>query len=153
MKLITALVVLVFVCAFTANAQNNQFNLADFDAVGDGVNDDGPALQRALDAVAEAGGGTLFIPKGIYKIQTPVVRDFAGVDVNIVGVPSDTMPAPPTAGGDELARSLDLQSEFIPATGENDTAITLLNANNVTVEHLAFTGTETSVTDAYITLL
>lgn len=153
MKLITALVILVFVCAFTANAQNSQFNLADFDAAGDGVNDDGPALQRALDAVAEAGGGTLFIPKGIYKIQTPVMRDFAGVDVNIVGVPSDTMPAPPTAGGDDLARSLDLQSEFIPATGENDSAITLLNANNVTVEHLAFTGTETSVTDAYITLL
>ncbi|HET8781233.1 MAG TPA: glycosyl hydrolase family 28-related protein, partial [Pyrinomonadaceae bacterium] len=149
---IGVLIGLVLFCAFTANAQNN-FNLSDFGAVGDGVNDDGPALQNALDAVAEAGGGTLFIPKGIYKIQTPVVRDFAGVDVNIVGVPSDTMPAPPTAGGDELARSLDLQSEFIPATGENDTAISLLNANNVTVEHLAFTGTETSFTDAYITLL
>lgn len=149
---IGVLIAMVLFCAFTANAQNN-FNLADFDAVGDGVTDDGPALQRALDAVAAAGGGTLFIPKGIYKIQTPVVRDFAGVDVNIVGVPSDTMPAPPTAGGDDLARSLDLESEFIPATGENDTAISLLNANNVTVEHLAFTGTETTVTDAYITLL
>jgi hypothetical protein len=146
------LAAIVLFCTVAANAQNN-FNLADFDAVGDGVADDGPALQRALDAVALAGGGTLFIPKGLYKIETPVLRDFAGVDVNVVGVPSDTMPAPPTANGDELARSLDLQSEFIPATGENDSAITLLNANNLTVEHLAFTGTQTSATDAYITLL
>ena len=155
MKLIASFA-LVCLCAFAVNAQNdspNYFNLADFEAVGDGVTDDGPALQRALDAVAEAGGGTLFVPKGIYLIKTPVVRDFAGASVNIVGVPSDTMPAPPTATGDQLARSLDLQSEFIPATGENDSAISLLNADNATVEHIAFTGTETSITDAYITLL
>jgi hypothetical protein len=153
MKLITALGAIVLFCAFTANAQNlNQFNLADFDAVGDGVTDDGPALQRALDAVADAGGGTLFIPAGRFAIRTPVVRDFAGVDVIIVGVPSDTMPAPPTAGGNDLARSLDLVSEFIPATGESNHALTLNNIDVLIVEHLRFIGTETSPTDAYITL-
>ena len=40
------------------------FNLADFGAVGDGVADDGPALQSALDAIEVTGGGTLFIPPG-----------------------------------------------------------------------------------------
>ena len=148
-----ALAAIVLFCTIAANAQNlNSFNLADFEAVGDGVADDGPALQRALDAVAQAGGGTLFIPAGLYKIQTPVVRDFGGVSVTIQGVPSDTMPAPPTAGGDQLALSLDLASEFIPATGASASAITLSNIDELTVEHLAFTGIESSITDAYITL-
>jgi hypothetical protein len=151
----SALVGLVLFCSFTANAHNNNlntFNLADFEAVGDGVTDDGPALQRALDALADAGGGTLLVPAGLYLIQTPVVRDFAGASVIIQGVPSDKMPAPPTAGGDQLAASLDLVSEFIPATGATESAITLINIDNLTVEHLAFTGIESSISDAYITL-
>jgi hypothetical protein len=148
-----ALAAIVLFCTIAARAQNlNSFNLADFEAVGDGVADDGPALQRALDAVAGAGGGTLFVPAGLYKIQTPVIRDFGGATVIIQGVPSDTMPAPPTAGGDQLALSLDLASEFIPATGATDSAITLTNIDELTVEHLAFTGIESSVSDAYITL-
>ena len=148
-----ALAAIVLFCTIAANAQNlNSFNLADFEPVGDGVADDGPALQRALDAVAQAGGGTLFIPAGLYKIQTPVIKDFGGASVTIQGVPSDTMPAPPTAGGDQLALSLDLASEFIPATGASASAITLTNIDELTVEHLAFTGIESSITDAYITL-
>lgn len=152
MRLITTLA-LALLCALSANAQTlNQFNLADFDPVGDGVSDDGPALQRALDAVAAAGGGTLIIPAGLYKIQTPVERDFAGASVIIQGVPSNTMPAPPTAGGQDLAASLDLASEFIPATGATASAITLRNINYLTVEHLAFTGIESTISDAFITL-
>jgi Carboxypeptidase regulatory-like domain/Pectate lyase superfamily protein len=152
MKRLIVSLALVVLCAFAAHAQNNQFNLADFDAAGNGVTDDGPALQRALDAVAEAGGGTLFIPAGLYLIQTPVVKDFAGASVIIQGVSSDKMPASPSAGGEELAGSLDLVSEFIPATGANDSAITLRNVDRLTVEHLAFTGIESSYTDAFITL-
>lgn len=149
---IALLIAILVFGSLTASAQSNVFNLADFDPVGDGVSDDGPALQRALDAVAAAGGGTLNIPAGLYLIRTPVVRDFAGANVIIQGVPSDTMPAPPTAGGNDLAESLDLVSEFIPATGATLSAITLRNANNLTVEHLAFTGIESSISDAFITL-
>lgn len=58
MKLFTLLAIVVL-CASIGHAQNGALNLADFDAVGDGVADDGPALQRALDALADAGGGTL----------------------------------------------------------------------------------------------
>ena len=151
MKLITLLAIVVL-CAFSASAQTNIFNLADFEAAGDGKTDDGPALQRALDAVAEAGGGTLMVPAGLYLIKTPVIRDFAGANVVIQGVPSDKMPAPPTAGGEQLAQSLDLVSEFIPATGATDSALTLRNIDTLTVEHLAFTGIEGVGSDAFITL-
>jgi hypothetical protein len=151
-------IALLFLSSFTATAQTNVasvFNLADFGAVGDGATDDGPAFQRALDAVAGAGGGTLFVPAGVYFIATPVVKDFSNVNnasVIIQGVPSDKMPAPVTAGGDQLAASLDLSSEIIPATGSVDSVFTLTNLHQLSIEHLAFTGRESALTDAYVTL-
>ena len=131
------------------------FNLADFGAVGDGVADDGPALQSALDAIEVAGGGTLFIPSGKYLIATPVVKDFSSVSnatLTIQGLPSLTMPAPPSAGGNELAAGLDLTSELIPATGETQIAITLSHIHQLSIEHVGFTGREAVATDASITL-
>jgi protocatechuate 3,4-dioxygenase beta subunit len=130
-------------------------NLSEFNPVGNGVADDGPAIQKALDALADAGGGTLLIPAGSFRIATPVVKDFSsvpGAKVTIQGVPSTKMPAPVTAAGEQLAASLDLTSEIIPATGAVQTAITLSNLDQVTIEHVVFTGIETSWTDAFITL-
>jgi len=114
----------------TLPANETIISLADFNAVGDGVADDGPALQKALDALAENGGGTLFIPAGHYLIVTPVTKDFAalaGARITIQGVPSNTMPAPPDATGEELAASLDLASEIIPATASQENALTISN--------------------------
>ena len=139
----------------TATAQTGVFNVADFGAAGDGVTDDGPAFQSALDALAAAGGGKLLVPAGVYFIATPVVKDFSNVNnarVIIQGVPSDTMPAPPTANGNELAASLDLVSEIIPATGEVGSMFTLTHLHELSIEHLAFTGRETEYSDAFITL-
>src|SRR5512132_4075392 len=58
-----------------ATSVEDVFNLTDFGGVGDGVTDDGPALQNALDAMAQAGGGTLFVPAGRYAIITPVQKN------------------------------------------------------------------------------
>src|SRR5215203_6905225 len=103
-------------------------NLRNFGAVGDGVTDDGPAFQKALDALAAAGGGTLFIPAGKYAIATPVIKDFTGLasSITIIGVESLTPVAPPTAPGSELAKGLDLLSEIYPRTGDTGDAITLV---------------------------
>lgn len=117
--------------------------------------DDGPAFQRALDALAAAGGGTLFVPAGSYLIATPVFKDFSTVpnaSVIIQGVPSTTMPAPPTAQGQDLAEGLDLTSEIIPATGESQSALTLTNIRQLLVEHIGFSGRPEQMTDAFITL-
>ncbi|MDT5296469.1 MAG: hypothetical protein QOJ76_3349 [Acidobacteriota bacterium] len=129
------------------------FNLIDFGAVGDGEADDGPALQAALDALAEAGGGTLFVPAGRYAIVTPVTKEFGGLasPVTISGVESRT-PAPSLdADGEHLTHGLDLKSTFLPRTGDQ-TAIYLAGLQSLTVHDLAFVGTSGVETDAVFTL-
>lgn len=168
--LAAASIILIVLSAFVTNAKTNTsrapgqttssadetiLTLSDFDAVGDGVADDGPALQRALDALAHAGGGTLLIPGGQYLIATPVVKDFLGTSattIKIQGVPSDTMPAAPTANGQFLAAGLDLISEIIPATGDLHDAIRLSSLQQLTIEHVGFTGRPSAFTDAFVTM-
>ena len=54
-------------------------NVRDFGAVGDGIHDDAPAFQRAIDATQThiqrplAAGNTLHVPAGIYSIHTELL--------------------------------------------------------------------------------
>lgn len=48
-------------------------NVRDVGALADGVSDDEPALQSALDEVARLGGGTVHLPSGIYGIAKPLI--------------------------------------------------------------------------------
>lgn len=52
-----------------AERLRDQYNAKDFGIKGDGVTDDSAAAQRLVDAVSAAGGGTIFWPKGIYKLN------------------------------------------------------------------------------------
>ena len=135
--------------------ESEPLNLREFGAVGDGVADDGPAFQAALDALAAAGGGTLFVPEGKYAIATPVSKDFTGLasSISIIGVESLTAVAPPSAPGSELSKGLDLLSEVYPRTGEQQVAIYIKGLSNLVVKDIAFVGTSTVVTDAATTLL
>lgn len=45
-------------------------NVLDFGAVADGVTDDYAAIQAAITAATNAGGGTVFIPAGTYKVNS-----------------------------------------------------------------------------------
>lgn len=48
-----------------ADATTGTFSLRDYGAVGNDTANDAPALQAALNAVADAGGGVLFVPPGV----------------------------------------------------------------------------------------
>lgn len=50
------------------------YNVVDRGAVGNGVADDAPAIQSALNAARDAGGGTVLIPAGTYKLATLPLR-------------------------------------------------------------------------------
>jgi polygalacturonase len=66
----SALAIVVSCCfllpAIAAPADQTIFNIRSYGAVGDGTNLDSPAINQAIQAASEAGGGTVFIPAGTY---------------------------------------------------------------------------------------
>ena len=148
-----SLVLLLAVNSKAARA-GGTVNLADFGAVGDNVADDGPALQHALDALAQAGGGTLIVPEGRYAIVTPVSKDFTGLasSVSILGVPSDTV-VDHRGTGVEKSTGLGLTSEFYPKTGAELDALSITGLDTLLIKDIGFVGTLGVDTDAKNTLV
>ena len=54
-----------------ANTPNNYVSVLDFGAVGDGVTNDAPAIQAAIDAAGN--NKTVYFPGGRYLIQDPII--------------------------------------------------------------------------------
>lgn len=48
----------------------SQFNVMDYGAIGDGQTNDTPAIVSAFDAAAANGGGTVYLPRGTYRVVT-----------------------------------------------------------------------------------
>jgi hypothetical protein len=48
-------------------------SVTDFGAIGDGVTDDSAAINAAIAAVSAAGGGTIYLPTGVYLCGSPIV--------------------------------------------------------------------------------
>ena len=46
------------------------YNVKDFGVKGDGVTDDTQSIQAVLDYVMDHGGGTIYFPKGLYRLAT-----------------------------------------------------------------------------------
>src|SRR5690242_7078238 len=59
------------------------FNVRAFGALGNDTADDTAAIQKAIDAARDAGGGLVFIPAGTYRVTSPVVLRS---QVSVVGV-------------------------------------------------------------------
>lgn len=59
-------------------------------ATGNGSTDDTTAIQAAVTAVINAGGGTLFFPPGTYVVSSTITASLAGTYVQFVGVPGAT---------------------------------------------------------------
>ena len=64
------ILLLLLLWAYFTNAANIKpttfFNVKDYGAKGDGVNLDSKAINKAIEAAASAGGGTVYLPAGNY---------------------------------------------------------------------------------------
>lgn len=61
------------------------YDVKEYGAAGDGATDDSGAFQAAIDAIAKAGKGTLFVPAGEYRIETRVARSVSGWNLVVAG--------------------------------------------------------------------
>jgi len=60
-------VFLFFVSVMFVSADNTlNFNVKEYGAIGDGKTLDSPAINRAIDAAVQAGGGTVYLPAGTF---------------------------------------------------------------------------------------
>ena len=66
MKFLITLIALTVSLAAIAQPQKIFYNVKDFGAKGDSVTIDGDAINKAIDAAAANGGGTVYFPPGIY---------------------------------------------------------------------------------------
>ncbi|MDR0871035.1 MAG: hypothetical protein LBN39_09620 [Planctomycetaceae bacterium] len=69
-KILSSLLSFLLFPAVLLSAENGVFNVRDFGAVGDGKTKDTAAIQKAIDAAAEAGGGRILLTPGTYLSGT-----------------------------------------------------------------------------------
>ena len=79
MKSVAAAVAFMWLASFCGDAlaevvQGQVFNVRDHGATGDGKSLDTAAIQKALDACGDAGGGTVLLPPGTYLSRPLVIR-------------------------------------------------------------------------------
>lgn len=72
MKLTRLLFSLFPLFAFSVAAAASDYNVNDFGAVGDGLTDDAPAIQRAIDSCSAAGGGSVIFESGKTYMAGPI---------------------------------------------------------------------------------
>lgn len=108
------------------------FDITQYGAVGDGTTDDAPAIQRAIDACADNGGGTVVVPAGrTYLSGTILLRSY--VELHIES--GATLAASPHDEAYTLRRltsglaglpgqDTDLSLMLITAEGETNVSIT-----------------------------
>jgi len=74
----------------TEIVQTDSINIKLFGAKGDGISDDWPIIQKAIDKIANNGGGVVYFPAGNYIIKDKTVLIW-GKNVKLIGQnPSNT---------------------------------------------------------------
>jgi hypothetical protein len=68
--------------ALCLGASRNAFDIREFGAVGDGETPNTQAIQKAIDACAESGGGRVYFPPGRFVSGTLFLKDRVALDLD-----------------------------------------------------------------------
>lgn len=79
---ISILFVACSICTAQTKSQKSPYNVRDFGAVGDGRTLDTKAIQAAIGACVNKGGGTVYFPAGTYLSGTIYLRDHIRLDLD-----------------------------------------------------------------------
>ena len=75
------LLVLTVFCLFIVQLQAETFNIINFGALGDGKTLNTQAVQKAIDACSQAGGGKVVVPNGVFIIGTVYLK--SNIELNL----------------------------------------------------------------------
>ncbi|MBC8126673.1 MAG: right-handed parallel beta-helix repeat-containing protein, partial [Gloeobacteraceae cyanobacterium ES-bin-144] len=108
----------------SADAQT-RIDIRKHGAIGDGKSLDTPAIQKAIDACANAGGGTVVLPKGRYLSGNLVMRSgitlHLEAEARLIGTSDLSLYAPPPGGRPRgLITGEDLENIAITGDGTID---------------------------------
>lgn len=70
---------ILILCFTVKQLSATDYNVRAFGAAGDGKTIDSPAINKAIDAAAEAGGGTVYLPAGTYLCFTIRLKSHTGL--------------------------------------------------------------------------
>lgn len=111
-----------------ANKDARLYNAKEYGAVGDGVTDDSAALNELIGLVGKNGGGTIFLPKGVYMLDSALIWKS---NVSLVG--------------EGVGISV-LKTRQAEGVGVGFSAIKGVNCTNCTFEQFTIDGEEMNIT-------
>jgi polygalacturonase len=118
-----------FACIFTVKA-DGEFNVRNYGATGNGTTPDTVAIQKALDACAAAGGGSVVVPAGDYLIGSVNIGSSTTLRMenraSFIGSPNIS---------DYPVESVRFEGEFVPG---HRALLSAKNASNITIAGRGF---------------
>lgn len=123
-------------------------NVLHYGARGNGVADDTPAIQAAINSASAEGGGTVFLDKGTYKVGSVALQSKVNItgagESAILSTTLSTIGALLVNGKDSIEiygfkiQGNNLQNGPNPQMG--DVGVYIANSTNVTVRNMTITG-------------
>ncbi|AIO30534.1 right handed beta helix region family protein [Burkholderia cenocepacia] len=140
-----ALVVLAYATA--SSAEPIVINVRTYGATGDGRSDDSPALQRAVSALNEAGGGELYFPPGTY-LHSEAIAVSGRVIVSGAGAESVLKALAPASAALVFADASQCGAQNLRIVSDartrlheqNSAGVVMDNVENCYVKHLSIEG-------------
>lgn len=113
-------------------------SVTDFGATGDGITNDAPAINLALQALKTEGGGTCFFPNGTYALSTGATPAWCltiPANINLVGE---------SRQGTIITRLVLEEASILMVNEDADTATVYNAAGNITIENMTIRDSDTA---------